>query len=221
MYNSKEEFYKRYGGEAEKTLTGAAFDKAKKKIIEKRRKELLDKSTKKEKLNEVDTADFKDKVKSIIKAVYSEKSEEEPSKKDTLTPDIPIDNYIEKFPILTKFPDLKQILTDLMTNQYEMFVGDIWWVAPRPTTFKIILNNDQSFYIIYGERSWIAQVEGKKYYLLNITEEENAAESISRVLKYGAASPEKKEIEVEPETPETPENQEIEAPEEPEETPEA
>jgi hypothetical protein len=214
MYNSKEEFYKRYGDEAEKTLTGTAFDKAKKKIIEKRRKELLDKSTKKEKLNEVDTADFKDKVKSIIKAVYTEKSEENPSEKDTLTPDLPIDNYIEKFPILTKFPDLKQILTDLMTNQYEMFVGDIWWVAPRPTTFKIILNNDQSFYIIYGERSWIAQVEGKKYYLLNVSDEENAAESISRVLKYSTSSPEKKEVEVEPETPE------IKAPETPEEAPE-
>ena len=219
MYNSKDEFYKRYGNNAEETLIGTAFDKAKKKIIEKRRKELLDKSAKKEKLNEVDTSEFKDKVKSIIKAVYSKKSEENPSDKDALTPDIPADNYIEKFPILTKFPDLKQVLTDLMTDQYELFVGDIWWVAPRPTTFKIILNNDQSFYMIYGERSWIAQVEGKKYYLKNLNEEENAAESISRVLKYGAASPEKKEVEVQPEQPEEAPKEET-SEETPEETPE-
>jgi hypothetical protein len=214
MYNSKNEFYKRYSNNAEETFIGTAFDKAKKKIIEKRRKELLDKSTNKEKLNEVDTSEFKDKVKSIIKAVYSEKSKENSFDKDALTPDIPVDNYIEKFPILTKFPDLKQVLTDLMTNQYELFIGDIWWVAPRPTTFKIILNNDQSFYMIYGEKSWIAQVEGKKYYLRNLNEEENAAESISRVLKYGAASPEKKEVDIEAEKTEEPEKKSEETPEE-------
>jgi hypothetical protein len=101
-----------------------------------------------------------------------------------------------------------------MTNQYELFIGDIWWVAPRPTTFKIILNNDQSFYMIYGEKSWIAQVEGKKYYLRNLNEEENAAESISRVLKYGAASPEKKEVDIEAEKTEEPEKKSEETPEE-------
>jgi hypothetical protein len=36
------------------------------------------------------------------------------------------------------------------------------------------------FYFIYTERSWIAQVEGKKYYLLNLNEEEQASESIAR-----------------------------------------
>lgn len=218
MYNSKEEFFKRYGNNAEKVFIGAIFDKAKKKIIEKRKQELLNKSTKQEKLNEVNKLEFKDKVKSIIKAVYDKKSKENFSDKDSLTPNLPVDNYIEKFPLLAKFPDLKGILIDLMTNQYEMFVGDIWWVAPRPTTFKIILNNDQYFYVIYGERSWIAQVEGKKYYLLNLTEEENAAEAISRVLKYGAASPEKKDVEVQSDTLE---DEEIEAPETPEETPES
>jgi hypothetical protein len=39
---------------------------------------------------------------------------------------------------------------------------------------------------MYGKRSWIAQVEGKKYYLLNLPEEERAAEAISRILRYGA-----------------------------------
>ena len=36
------------------------------------------------------------------------------------------------------------------------------------------------------ERSWIAQVEGKKYYLLNLPEEQKAAEAIARILRYGA-----------------------------------
>jgi hypothetical protein len=47
------------------------------------------------------------------------------------------------------------------------------------------LKNNQSFYLIYGKRSWIAQVEGKKYYLLNLPEEERAAQSIANVLRYG------------------------------------
>jgi hypothetical protein len=38
---------------------------------------------------------------------------------------------------------------------------------------------------MYGKRSWIAQIEGKKYYLLNLPEEERAAEAISRILRYG------------------------------------
>jgi len=62
---------------------------------------------------------------------------------------------------------------------------DIQWVAPRPTTFRIILGNSETFYLIYTERSWIAKIEGKKYYLLNLSEEESAAESIARILSYG------------------------------------
>ena len=34
-------------------------------------------------------------------------------------------------------------------------------------------------------RSWIAQIEGKKYYLLNLPEEERAVEAIARLLRYG------------------------------------
>ncbi len=49
-----------------------------------------------------------------------------------------------------------------------------------------LIKNDQLFYLIYGKRSWIAQVEGKKYYLLNLPEEERAAQSIANILRYGA-----------------------------------
>ena len=66
-----------------------------------------------------------------------------------------------------------------------MFIKDVEWVAPKPTTFRIKLANNQYFYLTYGDKSWTAQVEGKKYYLLNIQEEERAMESLSRILKYG------------------------------------
>ena len=51
---------------------------------------------------------------------------------------------------------------------------------------RINFQNDEEFYLIWMRRSLIAQVEGKKYYLLNLPEEERAAEAIARILRYGA-----------------------------------
>ena len=87
---------------------------------------------------------------------------------------------------LTKFPELKKIIVTLLTADFDPFLAGIDWVAPRPTTFRINLKNDQEFYLIWMGRSWIAQVEGKKYYLLNLPEEERAVEAIARMLRYGA-----------------------------------
>ena len=87
---------------------------------------------------------------------------------------------------LTKFPELKKVIVDLLTHEFDNFIASIDWVAPRPTTFRINLKNDFNFYLIYTKRSWIAQVEGKKYYLLNLPEQERATDAISRVLRYGA-----------------------------------
>ena len=88
---------------------------------------------------------------------------------------------------LTKFPELKDILVGLLTADFDPFLSSIDWVAPRPTTFRINLKNGQEFYLIWMRRSWIAQIEGKKYYLLNLPEEQNAAEAIARILRYGSA----------------------------------
>jgi hypothetical protein len=86
---------------------------------------------------------------------------------------------------LTKFPELKAVIVDLLTHEFDNFIASIDWVAPKPTTFRINLKNGQDFYLIYSRTSWIAQVEGKKYYLLNLPEEERACESIARILRYG------------------------------------
>lgn len=87
---------------------------------------------------------------------------------------------------LTKFPELKEVIVTLLTADFDSFLSSIDWVAPRPTTFRINLKNDQEFYLIWMGRSWIAQIEGKKYYLLNLPEEERAVEAIARMLRYGA-----------------------------------
>ena len=86
---------------------------------------------------------------------------------------------------LTKFPELKAVIVDLLTHEFDSFLSSIDWVAPKPSTFRINLKNDQDFYLTYSRTSWIAQVEGKRYYLLNLPEEERATEAIARILRYG------------------------------------
>ena len=89
---------------------------------------------------------------------------------------------------LTKFPELKKAIVDLLTPDFDYFLASIDWVAPKPTTFRINLKNGTSFYLIFSPRSWIAQIEGKKYYLLNLNEEgkrQGKLESIPRLLAVG------------------------------------
>jgi hypothetical protein len=124
--------------------------------------------------------ELKEKIKTLVKQVYKpEVLSIDTSEKITL--DAP------KFPVLEKFPELKEIIINLLTNQYEIFVSDIQWVAPKPTTFRVVLGNGENFMLTYSPRSWVAQIEGKKYYLLNLSEEEAATEAIARILAYGIA----------------------------------
>ena len=163
-------------------------------------------------------SEFKDKIKNLVKSIYSDVTKS--TEVDIDDPSaISLDTV--RFPVLAKFPTLKDTIVKLLTDQYELFLKDIEWVAPRPTTFRIILANDQVFYLIYTDRTWIAKVEGKKYYLLNISEEQNCIEAIARILSYGARpTPEKTEAPAEAPAPESP-APEPSAPETPtEETPE-
>jgi hypothetical protein len=148
--------------------------------------------------------ELKEKIKVLVKQVYKpETLSIDNSNKITL--DAP------KFPVLAKFPTLKDVIVNLLTDQYEIFITDIQWVAPKPTTFRIVLGNGENFLLTYTPRSWVAQVEGKKYYLLNLGEEEQAAESISRMLAYG--------IQEEAKSTETPEKETPSSEEVPTETP--
>ena len=125
--------------------------------------------------------ELKEKIKVLVKQVYT------PNQID-LDRDGEVSLDAPKFPVLVKFPKLKDIIVDLLTDQYEIFMKNIEWVAPRPTTFRIVLGNDENFLLTYTERSWIAQIEGKNYYLLNLGEEEQATQAIARMLAYGVAT---------------------------------
>ena len=119
-------------------------------------------------------AELREKIRSLTLQVVGEKSK--------------ADDAAIAYDELTKFPELKDIIVTLMTHEFDSFLESIDWVAPRPSTFRINLLNGQNFILVFTPRSWIAQVEGKKYYLLNLDEEEYAALAISRILQHGPES---------------------------------
>jgi hypothetical protein len=117
------------------------------------------------------SSELKDKIKVLVKKVYKEKGKGN-------------DAAIE-YDELVKFPELKAVIIDLLTVDFDQFLESVDWIAPRPSTFRINLLNGEDFILIFDPRSWIAKVSGKKYYLLNLDEEEMAAKAISRLLSYG------------------------------------
>jgi len=106
----------------------------------------------------------------------------------------------QEYKLLKNHPQLIPILTDLMTADFPMFVKDIEWLSPKPATYKVILENGQFFYLYNLERSWVAQVAGKKHYLLSLGEEEMATNAISRLLKITMQGGEEEAI-IDDETP--------------------
>ena len=119
-------------------------------------------------------AELRQKIKTLAVTVMAEKAK--------------TDDAALAYDELVKFPALKDIIVDLLTDQFDSFLESVDWVAPRPTTFRINLLNGQNFLLMFTDRSWIAQVQGKKYYLLNLDEEERCALAINRLLRVGPAS---------------------------------
>lgn len=116
--------------------------------------------------------ELRDKIKVLVKTVYKDK--------------VAIEKAAVEYDELTKFPELKDVIVSLLGPQFDLFVASIDWVAPKPTTFRINLKNNENFYLVYTPRTFIAEIEGKKYYLLNLNEQENAENAIARILRYGA-----------------------------------
>ena len=117
-------------------------------------------------------SELRDKIKVLVKTVYKDK--------------VAIEKAAVEYDELTKFPELKDVIVSLLGPQFDLFVASIDWVAPKPTTFRINLKNNENFYLVHTSRTFIAEVEGKKYYLLNLNEQQNAQKAIARILRYGA-----------------------------------
>jgi len=117
-------------------------------------------------------SELRDRIKVLVKQVYKDR--------------VSIEQAAVEYDELTKFPELKDVIVSLLGPQFDLFVASIDWVAPKPTTFRINLKNSENFYLVYTPRTFVAEIEGKKYYLLNLNEQENAENAIARILRYGA-----------------------------------
>jgi len=93
--------------------------------------------------------------------------------------------------MLYKFPKLQETLIDLMSNEFTTFVEDIEWVAPRPTTFKVVLKNQNTFHLIWNGDTFTARVSGTQYNLSNLGEEQRAIKAIQELLITGPINPDK------------------------------
>jgi len=116
-------------------------------------------------------SELRERIKLLVKQVYKDNAK--------------TDDAALAYDELVKFPELKSVIVSLLTTDFDKFLESVDWVAPRPSTFRVNLLNGENFVLFYDPRSWIAQVEGKKYYLLNLDEEEMAAKAVSRILTYG------------------------------------
>jgi hypothetical protein len=87
--------------------------------------------------------------------------------------------------ILNKYQGLKTTLEYLMTPSFGEYVTAIYVVAPKPTTFKIVLHNGQFFFLQFMGKAYQATIQGKNYYLMTIGEKERAMVALSRLLRFG------------------------------------
>ena len=83
--------------------------------------------------------------------------------------------------MLEKFPTLKMTLIKLMTEDFKEFVDTIDWVSPKPTTFRVNLVNGQDFTLKWTGKNFQAQILGKKYFLGQIDDFQQALDKLARL----------------------------------------
>jgi hypothetical protein len=117
--------------------------------------------------------------------------------------------------ILQKYPTLTKTLVELLTEDFRDYITGVYIMAPKPTTFKIVLHNNRYFHLMFmGENKYEAKISGKKYWLAKLGELQLATLSIADLLMLGTPPS------AEGPTEELPPAEGTESPEEtPEETP--
>ena len=87
--------------------------------------------------------------------------------------------------ILQKYPTLEKTLGILMSPAYKDYLTGVYIISPKPTTFKIVLHNDQDFMLTFLGKAYEATVAGKKFYLQTVGERERCMNAITRILALG------------------------------------
>jgi len=130
---------------------------------------------------------FRGVVRNYIKQLITEQEEEFKGMEE-----MPSDDS----EMISRFPKLKDALLSLMGKDYQAFISDIKYIAPKPTTFQIDLG-DENFNLMWAgnKMGFVCEVQGKKYYLVYLNEKEQAIKAINRLLRLGATTPEESENE--------------------------
>jgi len=87
--------------------------------------------------------------------------------------------------ILTKYPTLAKTLEMLMSSAYKDYITGVYIIAPKPTTFKVVLHNNEEFMLTFLGKAYEATVAGKKFYLQTVGERERCMNAIARLLALG------------------------------------
>ena len=87
--------------------------------------------------------------------------------------------------ILAKYPTLAKTLEMLMSSAYKDYITGVYIIAPKPTTFKIVLHNNEEFMLTFLGKAYEATVAGKKFYLQTVGERERCMNAIARILTLG------------------------------------
>lgn len=86
--------------------------------------------------------------------------------------------------MLKKHNPLQSAILRLLGTQYRIFIRQIDWVAPKPTTFRVVFKNSEIFYLKWLGKQFQAQISGKRYDLAKEHEYQQALDAISELLKY-------------------------------------
>jgi hypothetical protein len=120
------------------------------------------------------------KLTDILKTLLKEQGEEQQTPKNPEFEENPM-GYI-----LKKYKRLSENLVELMGEEFEEYLSGVFIVSGKPTTFKVLLKNGQYFFMTFMGKAYEASVLGKRYYLMNIGEIQQATMEISRILRYGS-----------------------------------
>ena len=97
--------------------------------------------------------------------------------------------------MLQKFPTLKKTIVRLMTDDFKEFVGTIDYISPRPTAFRVNLTNGQSFTLKWMGKNFEATILGKRYYLGQLNNFQQALDKLSILYKEGPVDKPEDELE--------------------------
>jgi hypothetical protein len=129
-------------------------------------------------------------IEQEVKSLLKEDEEEVPNKLAPIRSfeEDPINFILDKYetPEEGEGPSLRETLILLLTSAFKDYITGIYIIAPKPTTFKIVLHNGQFFYLTYLGRAYEAKVSAKRYYLMTVGDKERAIKAVAGLLELGA-----------------------------------